>query len=92
VADCPLGEYWNELSCQCFVMLKCKISCSEGTELFPMDSCSCVATEEIKAKLYPDWATDEDILEANAAGFKNYKNPNGYWPICDEGLTCEEGF
>ena len=92
VTDCPSGQYWNELSCQCFIMIKCKMGCPEGSELIPTGTCSCVPTIDIRAKLYPDWATDEDISASNAAGIDNYSNPYGYWPVCDASLTCGAEF
>jgi len=62
VDKCPLGQYWNELACQCFTMhLTCRMACPTGNELIPTEMCSCAPTEDIKTKIYPSWATDEDI-------------------------------
>ena len=90
VTDCPVGEYWNELACQCFKMASCRIGCREGTQLSPLSTCNCVDSEELRAKLYPDWATDDDIRSANEAGWANYKNPDGIWPTCD--VECSDDF
>ena len=68
------------------------MACPEGSELIPTEMCACAPTDEIKAKIYPEWATYEDMKAADAAGQENYKNPNGFWPVCDASLSCEEGF
>ena len=91
VVDCPVRQYWNELSCQCFTMAKCTIRCPEGTELDPLSTCMCADSEELRAKHYPDWASDADIGAAKEAGWANYKNPNGIWPTCEK-VDCEEDF
>lgn len=70
----------------------CEKSCTLGSELSPLVSCECVNSKEIREALYPAWATDQHISEANDAGFKNYKNPNNYLPVCDEEITCGSGF
>lgn len=48
VADCPSGQYWNELSCQCFHMASCRLGCQEGFELSPLAMCECANSAELK--------------------------------------------
>lgn len=71
-------------------MAKCRIMCQPGTELNPLAMCECADSKELRAELYPDWVTDGDIRGANDAGWENYKNPEGFWPICD--VECEDSF
>jgi len=34
--------------------------------------CNCINSEELKNKIYPEWATDEDIMQASRDGYTNY--------------------
>jgi len=63
-----MNSYFNELACQCFTNLMCKIWCgADGMTLNPVDGCSCITIEEEK-NLYPDWATPKDIDYAKRLG------------------------
>lgn len=69
-------------------MTTCQKGCPYEFELSPESTCGeCRESEELRTSLYPSWATDRYISKAMDAGYKNYKNPNGYLPICDE-ISC----
>jgi len=46
-------------------------SCPAGQTFDPRVGCECVDANELKSKLYPDWATDEDIRNAVRAAWEN---------------------
>ena len=97
--QCGNGRRWNELACECFELAKCKIGCPMGTELDPTQRCSCEDIKEIRKRLYPDWATEDDIRSANDA---MYNRPRSQplevqlerpdtWPKCEPYFRCEVG-
>ena len=69
---CGQSSYWNELSCNCHALIACTIACPIDQELNPLSGCQCVNKVELRAKLYPTWATDYDIQKAAKTGYDNY--------------------
>ena len=56
-------SYFNELACQCFSLQFCNFVCPPDKVNHPVGGCDCISQEDVKA-LYPSWATEEDIQEA----------------------------
>ena len=69
---CRAGQYWNELSCKCHTMAKCKKMCPRGQLLSPLEMCECISDDELRESIYPADATDEEIRISEKDGFKNY--------------------
>ena len=92
---CDESGMWNELACDCFTMMRCRMMCPPGKEFDPREMCSCRDSEELKAELYPDWATSRDIdlaknkMEENAELVRKLRvcpnNPN-------DSTTCNDGY
>mmetsp|Transcript_18636 Transcript_18636/g.25133 ORF Transcript_18636/g.25133 Transcript_18636/m.25133 type:complete len:212 (-) Transcript_18636:1573-2208(-) len=83
-------HYFNWLACQCLASYQCEIGCRSGTILEPQYTCGkCRPAEEIRASLYPKWATDIDIEEAADLGQRlNDARPKD-WRVCPKAKKCE---
>ena len=102
---CPYAEnktacegdfFWNELACQCFADYMCEIGCMPGTLLDPRNTCGdCLDKEELRAELYPEWATDEMIEMALDAGYARKMDylpdddDTSHWPKCAVMPRCD---
>lgn len=64
------SQYYNRLSCSCFAKNQCEKGCVRGTAMSPAVTCGGCETEEEISKLYPYWATPEDIQEARNHGME----------------------
>ena len=61
VGECDENQYYNELACQCFLIVNCEIECSENQELHPTEACFCAESEKIRDDFYPDWVNNDYI-------------------------------
>ena len=61
---CGAGQYWNELSCQCHTVTLCLMLCGENEDFHPLKQCECENIDVIKLEVYPEWATQLDIDNA----------------------------
>lgn len=61
-----------------------------GYALDPRSVCGeCLPTEKIRSKIFPAWATDEDIKEAADLGIRlNEARPDD-WRVCPVAKRCE---
>lgn len=73
---CPRDDYlpeswcdgtmmWNELACECYSPVNCMIMCPDWQELDPRTGCDCIDKLDLRADLYPTWASQYDIDQAN---------------------------
>lgn len=87
---CYGSGMWNELACSCFTKFYCAIACPIGQELDPTSGCSCVDRHELRDQIYPSWASDYEIAEADSAMYEFSSRVDRLWHCYFE--TCDEGF
>ena len=92
--ECPLGGYWNELSCKCFSTIQCMMWCGDDKEMDPTKGCGCMDYEKLRKTFYPSWATDYDIQLSKKEGFEKYEQLRRIevCPYIDNKDKCEAGF
>ena len=61
---CYGSGMWNELACSCFSPIQCMMMCEPGMRMDPRSGCTCVDRFELRADLYPSWATPYDISKS----------------------------
>lgn len=77
VSDCGEAPL-NELACLCLSEQQCPMQCDTDYFLDPFQLCECINWETYRV-YFPDWATDDDILESENLMWeqKEFDDENG---------------
>ena len=79
----------------CFELIACNIFCPVESEVIPVGTtCTCAPSNDIKAKFYPSWATDDDIAYSKSIGVTYSQIRAASWRVCprEQGKKCLRGF